>query len=89
MSKKNISTMSSKGQVVIPAELRHQLGLTEGTRFVFYADDDGRIILDRVPTLSDWEKLTANIPVEDVPLDKNGHYDPAKSPHFDHWMQEG
>ncbi|WP_262316567.1 AbrB/MazE/SpoVT family DNA-binding domain-containing protein [Lacticaseibacillus parakribbianus] len=86
---KNTSTMSSRGQIVIPAELRHMLGLTEGTRFIFYADDDGRIIMDRVPTISDWEKLTADLPTEDVKIDASGHYDATQSPHFDHWMKEG
>ncbi len=32
--------MSSKGQVVIPEEIRNRLGLKEGTRFVVVGDDD-------------------------------------------------
>jgi AbrB family looped-hinge helix DNA binding protein len=39
-----LSTISSKGQVTVPIEVRHRLGLKEGDRveFVF---EDGRTIL--------------------------------------------
>lgn len=40
-------------------------------------------------TLEEWEKLTANIPVEHIEFDKNGHYDPKKRPEFDEWVREG
>jgi len=39
------SRISSKGQVVIPAELRREHGLKEGTEVVFEEDDQGRIVL--------------------------------------------
>jgi AbrB family looped-hinge helix DNA binding protein len=34
------TTLSSKGQVVIPEEIRDRLGLTPGTRFVVVAEED-------------------------------------------------
>jgi len=34
------TTLSSKGQVVIPEEIRDRLGLMPGTRFVVVAEDD-------------------------------------------------
>jgi len=34
------TTLSSKGQVVIPEEIRDRLGLTPGTRFVVVAEHD-------------------------------------------------
>jgi len=34
------TTLSSKGQVVIPEEIRDRLGLTPGTRFVVVAEQD-------------------------------------------------
>lgn len=40
-------------------------------------------------TLEEWEKLTANIPVEHIEFDENGHYDPKKHPEFDEWVCEG
>ena len=40
-------------------------------------------------TLEEWEKLTANIPVEHIEFDKNEHYDPKKHPEFDEWVREG
>ena len=43
------STISSKGQVTVPIEVRHRLGLKEGDRveFVF---EDGRTVLQPVRT---------------------------------------
>lgn len=38
------TTISSKGQVVIPAELRDQLGLKKGTRAT-WTNDGGRLVL--------------------------------------------
>jgi AbrB family looped-hinge helix DNA binding protein len=39
------SVISSKGQIVIPAELRRKYGLKEGVRVVFEEDDRGRLAL--------------------------------------------
>jgi antitoxin PrlF len=38
------STISSKGQVTVPVEVRHRLGLKEGDR-VEFAFEDGRTVL--------------------------------------------
>jgi AbrB family looped-hinge helix DNA binding protein len=38
------TTISSKGQVVIPAELREQLGLEQGTPAT-WTQEDGRLVL--------------------------------------------
>ncbi len=38
------TTISSKGQVVVPAELREQLGLKKGTRAT-WTEERGRLIL--------------------------------------------
>jgi antitoxin PrlF len=39
------ATMTSKGQVTIPAEIRKALGLTAGERVVFTQLDDGTTIM--------------------------------------------
>jgi antitoxin PrlF len=39
------STLTSKGQVTIPAELRKSLGLEAGTRVVFHAMADGTVVM--------------------------------------------
>ncbi len=41
------TTVSSKGQVVIPAELREQLGISSGTRIAIQREDD-RLILQPI-----------------------------------------
>jgi len=40
MSNPSTTTLSSKGQVVIPEEIRVRLGLMPGTRFVVVAEND-------------------------------------------------
>jgi AbrB family looped-hinge helix DNA binding protein len=39
------STLTSKGQVTIPKEVRDRMGLTEGDRLEFVFDEQGRLIV--------------------------------------------
>lgn len=39
--------VTSKGQLVIPARLRHRLGIRKGTRLTF-TEDNGRLILQPI-----------------------------------------
>jgi AbrB family looped-hinge helix DNA binding protein len=50
--------MSSKGQVVIPEDIREQLGLTAGTQFVVVGDRDV-VILKTItaPSMSEFDSL--------------------------------
>ncbi len=52
------TTLSSKGQVVIPEEIRVRLGLEPGTQFVVIAEDDV-VIFKRLeaPALSEFAPL--------------------------------
>jgi antitoxin PrlF len=43
-----VSTVTSQGQVTIPAKVRRRLGLHSGDTIVFVFDDDGNVRL-RVP----------------------------------------
>lgn len=60
MSEKEVqvTTTSPKGQVVIPQEIREELGIESGTKFAVYGKGD-TIIFKRieVPTVKDFEKL--------------------------------
>ncbi|NQT59232.1 MAG: AbrB/MazE/SpoVT family DNA-binding domain-containing protein [Bacteroidetes bacterium] len=50
--------MSSKGQVVIPEEIRNKLGLTTGSRFIVVGDDDVIIMKTIVqPSMRDFDTL--------------------------------
>ena len=44
--------ISSKGQVVIPAELREQLGLAKGTRAI-WREEKGRLVLIPIHSILD------------------------------------
>jgi len=55
-----MTTASEKGQVVIPQEIREELGIESGTKFAVYGKGD-TIIFKRIeiPTAKDFEKLAA------------------------------
>lgn len=80
--------MSQKGQIVIPVAIRKALGLQKGTEVSFEVKDN-EIRIKKLPTALDWANLVKEIPVEDVEIDENGHYDPKKSPDFHDWMVNG
>jgi len=56
--KPSTTKMSSKGQVVIPEEIRERLGLTPGTQFVVVGDRDV-VILKTLspPSMSEFDGL--------------------------------
>ena len=39
------TTLTSKGQITIPTEIREQLGLKPGVKFECHADEQGRVVL--------------------------------------------
>ena len=80
--------VSQKGQVVIPIQIRKALGLNKGSKVSFELNN-GEITIKKLPTALDWAKLVEQIPVEDVNIDKNGCFDPKKSPDFYDWMVNG
>jgi antitoxin PrlF len=41
------STLTSKGQVTIPKQLRDQLGLKMGDRLMFKIEGDGKFVVER------------------------------------------
>jgi AbrB family looped-hinge helix DNA binding protein len=60
MSDTATTTLSSKGQVVIPEEIRTRLGLEAGTRFVVVAEGD--VVIFKVlvpPAVAEFDELLA------------------------------
>ena len=88
MNRVLIGKVSQKGQVVIPIQIRKALGLKKGSKVLFELNN-GEITIKKLPTALDWAKLVEQIPVEDVNIDKNGYFDPKKSPDFHDWMVNG
>jgi len=58
MEKLEVTSMSSRGQVVIPQDVRRNLHLHEGEKFVVVAEDD-TILLKKltVPSFKGFDKL--------------------------------
>ena len=53
------ATVSSKGQVVIPSDVRKRLGLTQGSVLRFLVDDEGVRLL---PAVGDVRRLKGRLP---------------------------
>ncbi len=53
-----VTSMSSRGQVVIPQAIRQELGLTEGAKFIVIGEED-TLLLKRigVPSFANFDKL--------------------------------
>ena len=58
-----MGTISSRGQVAIPASIREHLGLEEGTRVVFSVQEDA-LIMKTVKSMS-WDEITK--PLKEAP----------------------
>jgi AbrB family looped-hinge helix DNA binding protein len=71
------ATVTSKGQVTIPAALRERLGLKAGDRIRFVEGPDGRVTIERRQTLS-FADLRGI-----VKLDR-----PVKADEIDRWCRE-
>jgi len=59
------ATMSSKGQVVIPSDVRKKLGLSQGSVLRFRVEDDGVRLL---PAASDVRRLKGRLPKPAQPV---------------------
>ncbi len=56
------STISSKGQITVPLEIRLRLGLKEGDRVEFFVDNDLTIIRPAQPLGNPFEKYVGILP---------------------------
>ena len=58
MGSVSTTRMSSKGQVVIPEDIRRRLGLNSGTQFLVLGEDDVVILkMVRPPAMGDFDRL--------------------------------
>ncbi|HEY8111190.1 MAG TPA: AbrB/MazE/SpoVT family DNA-binding domain-containing protein [Candidatus Nitrosotenuis sp.] len=67
-----ITTMSEKGQVVIPQELRKYLGIKPKTKFVVYAVGDNIIMrkLDMPDIKKEWKSIFQTMDKKNLRLDE-------------------
>lgn len=59
------ATLTSKGQITIPKEVRDRLGLKPGDRVEIYIDHDGRTVIERTLKL---EELAGVLPPPETAL---------------------
>jgi AbrB family looped-hinge helix DNA binding protein len=58
------ATVTSKGQVTIPAEIRQRRDLAAGSKVAFAIDDEGNVSLRRVyPTIASLAGAAGKLPV--------------------------
>ena len=60
--------VSSKGQIVIPVGVRDRYGFTKGTELIFTALDENRLLLERVPRLSDFFGFLGDVKASEILL---------------------
>jgi AbrB family looped-hinge helix DNA binding protein len=68
-----ITIMSEKGQVVIPQELRKNLGIKPRTRFIVFAIDNNIVMrkLDIPDIRKEWNRLFQKMDKKNLKLDDN------------------
>ena len=59
-----MDTVTSKGQVTLPTEVRKHLGLQQGSRIVFVLDDDGHVALEvpKYPSVASLRGVAGSLP---------------------------
>jgi len=65
---KHKTKISSKGQIVIPGEIRDKYGYTKGTELIVTPLDENRLMLERVPKLSKLFGFLGNVEASKVLL---------------------
>lgn len=76
-----VSTISSKGQVTVPADVRRQLGVKTGDQLTFVTTDDGTVEVRPVRfTLEDVLGSIEALPGETLDLDRE--IEAAKEEHL-------
>jgi AbrB family looped-hinge helix DNA binding protein len=83
------ATVSSKGQIVIPAEIRRELNITEGRTLAFNVGEDDQISIAVVPTEEEWLNLIADIPHTEIIYNEDGTLSDKNDPETIDWIING
>lgn len=82
-----IMKISQNGEIKLSKELMRKLAINPGDDLYYTIEKDHKVIFQNPNDF--WYKITKDTPREDVFFDKNGNYDPKKSPNFHDWMVNG
>lgn len=80
--KEFVSTVTSKGQVTIPVEVRKYLGINQGHKLSFVIEDDGRIEL-KAPMYPDVASLAGVAGTLPEPMTRDQMREIAREDRFD------
>lgn len=79
------ATVTSKGQVTIPKQIREKLGIDEGTEVEFILEDDGSVkVRPKTPAMERLRAVKASLSKHDVAVEQlrresksewDSHYD--------------
>lgn len=84
--KTHVSTISSKGQVTVPADVRRHLGVEAGDQITFVTTDEGKVEVRPVQfTLEDVLGSIEALPGETLDLDRE--IEAAKEEHLTRKMR--
>ncbi|MFC6260229.1 AbrB/MazE/SpoVT family DNA-binding domain-containing protein [Levilactobacillus fujinensis] len=80
--------ISTKGQIVIPADIRKKIDLSEGSTLQLSLNENDEIKIQKAPTALDWANLVTEGPIEQVVFNNDGTINSTKSPTFASWMDD-
>lgn len=86
--KEIVSTITSKGQVTIPAEVRRHLGIGQGDKLSFVIDEQGTIAL-KVPKYSDVASLAGAAGALETPVNWDRMQEIAREDRLESANQDG
>jgi AbrB family looped-hinge helix DNA binding protein len=55
----NLAKISSNGQITVPAEIRHLLGLKSGDKILFFQNKDGDVVINNASAKAIYKAQTA------------------------------
>lgn len=66
--------VTRNGQITIPAEIRNQLGIKQGSELMIGIDEKygQTILMEKLPDMPSWDEIFNDIPVIDKDGDNDG-----------------
>jgi|GEM_PF-869097 len=82
------STISSKGQITVPAEIRHRLGLKEGDRVEFVLDNDLTVLRPARPSANPFQQFIGALLISPIVYAELLAYPNATQEFVNHFLNQ-